>query len=110
MKSAQTANSDNAAISPQAIQEDPRDTDATTDPARARIALEAAWEIEALALSLVELDAKDNPDYSDFLRIRGMSLRIRDLIRTTMFVLDRTDESYSISELREQVRGVAATH
>ncbi len=81
-----------------------RSNPATSNPQRARVALEAAWEIEAHAVSLIELAAKDNPDYSDYLRVRGLSVRIRELSTVTMLAVD-ADDSEDIETLRAKVRG-----
>jgi len=75
---------------------------ATCDPERARVALDAAWEIEALGTALIEIAAKVDFDPCDYLRLRGMGIRIRELGTVATCALGLDDD---IAELRAQVLG-----
>lgn len=73
------------------------------NPARARVALEASWEIDGLVTALIARIAA-GIDVGDDLFIRGLSMRIRDLNTATMRALG--DEGQDVSDLREMVTGV----
>ena len=72
---------------------------------RVQLALNAAWEIESIAESLIE--AAQKLDASDLL-VRGLSVRARSLSTAIMSALD--DDAVSIDDIRETVTGVCARH
>ena len=78
---------------------------ATSNPERARVALEAAWEIEALATALIEIAAKGGEEPSDHFRIRAFGVRIRELSGAAMLSLDHGEDD-DIAELRARVTGL----
>ncbi len=78
---------------------------ATSNPERARVALEAAWEIEALANALIEIAAKGGEEPSDHFHIRAFGVRIRELGGAAMLALDLGEDD-DITELRARVTGL----
>ncbi len=78
---------------------------ATANPERARVALEAAWEIEALATALIEIASKGGEEPSDHFRIRAFGVRIRELSGAAMLSLDHGEHD-DIAELRARVTGL----
>ena len=62
------------------------DAPVTLSPARQRACLEAAWEIEALALLLPKIDLTEQPVAA--LQLRGVAARVAELAGVVMSGLD----------------------
>lgn len=62
------------------------DTPITPSPTRQRACLEAAWEIEALALLLPKIDLTEQPVAA--LQLRGVAARLAQLAGVVMSGLD----------------------
>ena len=69
---------------------------------RRHLALNAAWEIEALAIALADLVNQD----AENLAMRGMVLRTRDLAGQIMSAID--DALYSVDLLHENIVGTSS--
>ena len=71
----------------------------TLSQGRQRACLEAAWEIEALALLLPRLDLSEEPVAA--LQLRGVAARLAELSRVVMTGLD--DQGVAEQDLRRQL-------
>lgn len=85
------------------------DQQATRNLERSRVTVDAAMEIEALALSLIKLSADQSLGEFHDLCVRGISSRIRNLSGIVMCALSDCNQP-DVAELREMLLGCHRAH